>query len=96
MVTERTSYQSYRYRPGYWNGLYGGDYKGQYFNRESADRVSAMVEITSALRENGIIFVVERWKRYYRVMISRSAYESMPESLKDRIREINVKHAENW
>ena len=95
-MTERTSYQSNRFRPGYWNGLCGGEYKGQYFNRESEERVAALMEVTSALREHGIAFEVMRWKNYYRVAITGKAYYEMSERLRRRILEINIKYDKNW
>ena len=93
---ERSSYQSNRYRPGYWNGLNGGVYYGQYFNKDSDDRVAAMMEVTSALKAHGIFYTVTRWKKYYRVTIGAYSYKTMSERLKNRLLDINIKHMENW
>ena len=96
MNTERHSYQTFRYRPGVWNGLNGGTDYAQYFNRESESRVSAMLEVAALLRENRIGFTVERWVRYNRLTISDSALKTMPETLKKRIIEINASNSDNW
>lgn len=78
-----------RYEPGYWNGLFGGEYYGQYFEMDDIDRVRAMTEITSALKEYGITYYLSKFKRQYRISISERDYRNMDEKLKARIQYIN-------
>lgn len=96
MTVARHSYQSNRYRPGYWNGLQGSRYYGQYFNIESEERITAMMEISAALRSHGINPVVTRWKKYTRIMISEKEYLTMGERLKTQIETINAKYMHGW
>jgi hypothetical protein len=96
MTVVRHSYQSNRYRPGYWNGLQGSRYYGQYFNIESEERITAMMEISAALRSHWINPVVTRWKKYTRIMISRKDYLMMGERLKTQIETINAKYMHGW
>ena len=96
MTVARHPYQSNRYRPGYWNGLQGSRYYGQYFNIESEERITAMMEISAALRSHGINPVVTRWKKYTRIMISRKDYLKMGERLKTQIETINAKYMHGW
>ena len=96
MSAGRHPYQSNRYRPGYWNGLCGANAFGQYFNRESEDRIAAMMEISTALRSHGISFSVTRWRKYYRIMIAKEDFLTMGERLKKQIAVINEKNTNGW
>ena len=85
-------YGNPRYNPGHWNGLYGGTHYGQYFDMENIDRVIAMTEVASVLKEHGIRYSIERFKRMYRITISEKDYFNMDESLHARLCGINCHH----
>ena len=92
----KQKYRPKRYYPGYWNGLQGGMNFAQYFNINSEDRVSAMMEVASALKSHGIKYTITRWKDYCRVMIAKNDYLSLSDRLKGRIARINAKHLKDW
>ena len=96
MTTQGQAYRPSRYAPGYWNGLHGWKSCAQYFNRESGERVTAMMEVSEVLRRHGVAFSVERWKKYYRIMITNRAYKALPKVAKDTIAKINQKYSGNW
>ena len=79
-----------RYEPGYWNGLIGGEYYGQYFEMDDIDRIRAMTEIASALKEHGVQYYLSKFKRQYRLTITAKAYRNMDENLKAYIHYINA------
>ncbi len=79
-----------RYEPGYWNGINGGAYYGQYFEMDDIDRVRAMTEIASALKEHGVQYYLSKFKRQYRITITEKDYRKMDEELKAYINYINV------
>lgn len=79
-----------RYEPGYWNGLCGGQYYGQYFEMDDIDRVMAMTEIASLLKSYGIKYYLSKFKRQYRITISERDYRNMGETLKEQIHYLNV------
>lgn len=83
-----------RFFRGHWNGLHGGEYFGQYFDMDDVNRVEAMMEIASVLRDNGINYVLSKLKKQYRIMISGKDYKSMDEGVKKRISSINFSHEE--
>jgi len=93
---DRYSYQTFRFKPGYWNGLFGGVYKAQYFRKESGDRVAAMMEIVELLRVHGISFSAVRWKEYYRICISADELEGMSRELSEEIFKINKEYMADW
>ena len=95
-MNTRHSYQTNRYTPGTWNGLNGWTHCAQYFNTESKDRVSALLEITELLRKNRVCFEATIWKKYCRVKISYRDYRSMPEKLTGAIQRINADHCGEW
>lgn len=92
----KQKYRPKRYYPGYWNGLQGWRYCAQYFNINSEDRVTAMMEVASALRSHGIKYTITRWKDYCRVMIAKNDYLAMSDRLKERITNINIKYLKDW
>ena len=55
-----------------------------------------MMEVCEVLRRHGVTFYVDRWKKYYRIMISYRAYKALPKLAKDTIAKINQKYRENW
>lgn len=77
-----------RKTPGTWNGLNGGTHYGTYFDMEDVNRVRAMTEIASALREYGIHYDLTKCKRMYRITIRKNDYFGMDETLKERIWDI--------
>lgn len=79
-----------RYEPGYWNGLCGGQYYGQYFEMDDIDRVRAMTEIASLLKSYGVKYYLSKFKRQYRITISERDYRNMGETLKAQIHYLNV------
>lgn len=81
-----------RYAPGYWNGLQGGRYYGQYFSMDDEIRIREMIEVASALSEYGIEYILTKMKRQYRIMISEKDYRHMDEELKKKITCINFSH----
>ena len=83
-----------RYMCGHWNGLHGGEYFGQYFDMDDVNRVEAMMEIASVLRDNGINYVLSKLKKQYRLMISHKDYKNMGDAVKNRINSINFNHVE--
>lgn len=93
---ERHSYQTFRYRPGTWNGIGGWTHCAQYFKMDSMERVAAMMEVAELLRMNGIEFVATIWKKYCRLLITAKDYRSMPETLKKTIASINASNCGNW
>lgn len=82
-----------RYNPGYWNGLNGGRYYGQYFDMEDENRIREMTEIASVLSEHGIKYYLSKLKRQYRLMISNYDYFRMDEIVKETILDINIHHS---
>ena len=85
-------YKESRYKPGRWNGLNGGEYYGQYFDMDNADRMREMIEVASALTEYGVPYVLTKLKRQYRITVSRGDYWHMDTELQERIYRINVHH----
>ena len=81
-----------RYRPGYWNGLNGGTHYGQYFDMDDVNRVNEMISVAASLKDYGIKYDLSKLKRRYRIMVSAKDYFHMDETLKDRIRAINIQH----
>ena len=96
MTTQGQRYRPSRYAPGYWNGLHGWKSCAQYFNRESGERITAMMEICEVLRRHNVMFSVDRWQKYYRIKISYSTYKALPKLAKDTIAQINQKYRANW
>ena len=90
--------QNKRYSPGFWNGLHGGEYYGQYFDMEDENRVREMTEIASVLSEHGIKYYLTKLKRQYRIMISKNDYLRMDEIARETISDINIHHRrlESW
>ena len=89
---ERYCCQNSRYNPGYWNGLHGGMYYGQYFDMEDENRVREMTEIASVLNEHGIRYTLTKLRRQYRITITKSDYFNMDEFVKETILDINKHH----
>lgn len=81
-----------RYERGHWNGLNGGVYYGQYFDMDDVNRVKEMIEIASVLRDYGINYVLSKFKRQYRIMISSKDYFTMDKTIKEQILSINFSH----
>ena len=79
-----------RYEPGYWNGLCGGQYYGQYFEMDDIDRVRAMTEIAALLKSYGVKYYLSKFKRQYRITISERDFRNMGETLKAQIHYLNV------
>ena len=84
--------QNKRYNPGFWNGLHGGTYYGQYFDMEDENRVREMTEIASVLTEHGIRYQLSKLKRQYRIMITENDYLQMDEIVRETILDINIHH----
>lgn len=85
-------YQNERYRPGFWNGLNGGKWYGQYFDMEDENRVREMTEIASVLAEHGIKYFLSKLKKQYRIAIREKDYFQMDEIVKETILDINLHH----
>lgn len=96
MTKQGQRYRPSRYAPGYWNGLHGWKSCAQYFNSESTERVTAMMEVCEILRRHKIAFSADRWQKYYRIMITQRAFNALPELAKKTIAQINQKYAANW
>ena len=90
---KRYQCQNKRYNPGFWNGLNGGKYYGQYFDMEDEDRVMEMTEVASVLTEHGIKYYLSKLNRQYRIMISKNDYFQMDEIVKETILDINIHHS---
>lgn len=82
--------QESRYRPGYWNGLNGGMNYGQYFLMDDEKRILEMTKVASVLNEYGIRYQLTKFKRQYRIMISKRDYLHMDKSAKEKIFNINT------
>lgn len=89
---EKPTSQNPRYNAGYWNGLQGGRYYGQYFLMDDENRMREMVEVASALAEYRVSYTLNKLKTQYRIMISSRDYFNMDERLKERILRINSHH----
>ena len=89
---KRYQNKNQRYNPGFWNGLNGGKYYGQYFDMEDENRVREMTEIASVLAKHGIKYYLTKLKRQYRISITRNDYYQMHEDAKERIWHINLHH----
>ena len=81
-----------RYDPGFWNGINGGTYYGQYFDMEDVNRIKEMLAIASVLTEYGIRYILTKLKRQYRISITRNDYFNMDEDAIERIWNINFHH----
>lgn len=92
ILVDETHCDNSRYKPGYWNGLHGGRYYGQYFDMEDENRMREMVEVASVLDRYGIWYEMTKFKRKYRITIHRNDYWNMSNELRNRIAEINNFH----
>ena len=81
-----------RYRPGYWNGINGGQYYCQYFDMEDENRVREMTEIASVLIAYGIDYKLSKLKKQYRIMVDKDNYKQMDLLAKEAILNINIRH----
>ena len=81
-----------RYKPGYWNGLQGGEHYGQYFDMEDVNRVGEMLQVASALDSHGVPYCLTKLKTNYRITVSKKDYFRMSEALREKIAEINSYH----
>lgn len=98
VMCDGKKYCNARYNPGYWNGLHGGRFYGQYFDMEDENRVREMAEVASVLNEFGIRYQLSKLKRQYRITISERDYLHMDALARETILDINRHHkrSEKW
>lgn len=78
-----------RYAPWNWNGINGGTHYCKYFDMDDIKRVRTMTEVATLLTEYGIKYYISRFKKNFRLAISKDDYFNMDCTLKERISELN-------